>query len=364
MANVGILTMNLGENMGGILQAYALYKEIENLGHTPILFRINKDTSVLKSLLRRVLVHNPLPCIYDYNGIRRRFINARPMRNFVDRAFICQTKVISSEDEFIAVGNSLDAIIVGSDQVWRYAYVGDRIEKYFLKGIGDLTRKIAYAASFGVSEWECQNEKLNKELEELLKKFDYVSVREQSGLDILQNTFHYSSGSVSLDPTLLHAASFYDELISTYSSEEDMLPDRDVKYIFAYVLDLTIEKEKTIKEYAKQQGLEVVFSSIPTHQKSLSPVSWLAYLRSSEMVITDSFHGTVFSFIYRCPCICLQNDIRGNDRFSSLFRVLGIETVTYKRELKGSLLATDMWCDNLIQSLIQKSRNGLFLNIL
>ena len=326
MANVGILTMNLRENMGGILQAYALYKEVEQLGHTPILFRLSRDESPLKRMLRKVMERNPFAGIYDHNHIHQRFLNCQPMCDFVDRAFSRKTKIVSSEKDFITTGNALDAIIVGSDQVWRYAYVGNKIEKYFLKGIDNSTKKIAYAASFGISEWEGHNDAQNKELEDLLQQFDYVSVREQSGIAILENTFHYTKGSVCLDPTLLHPASFYDELIETYSkSNETPLPRS--KYILAYVLDLSSEKMRSIEGYAQKQGMEVVFASIPTHKQSLSPASWLAHMRSADMVITDSFHGTVFSSIYHRPCICLGNSKRGAERFWNLFKILQITPI-------------------------------------
>lgn len=360
MAKVGILTMRLGENIGGIMQAYALYSLVEEMGHIPYLIILSQDKSKAKGYLRKIFQKNPFYKIYDVKKLGKRYHNSKALISFVDKAFVNRTKEIWTQSEFERIGAQFDAIIVGSDQVWRYAYVGDRIGRYFLKGIKHPTKKIAYAASFGISEWECHDNRLNKELEDLLQQFDCVSVREHSGLDILRDTFHYNKGHVCLDPTLLHPVLFYDNLIKSFGGESNIyLPNS--KYLFAYILDLTAERVRIINEYASSKGLKVVFSSIPTHTKSLSPVEWLAGIRGAEVVVTDSFHGTVFSFIYQRPCICLQNKDRGNDRFATIIADLKIRVVVNNVLLKGNLLSTSESFQKYISNLIAKSQKVLSL---
>lgn len=349
MARIGILTMQLKENIGGILQAYALYSLVEQMGHTPYLFRLSVDDSKLKGIVRSLFQKNPFYKILDVKKLGNRFQNSRSLRDFVDKAFPNKTKEVISQEDFEIIGNQFDAIIVGSDQVWRYAYTRDDIEKYFLKGIDDHVTKIAYAASFGVSEWESQDNMLNERLSQLLSDFDFVSVREQSGLHILESTFGYSEGVVCLDPTLLHDSLFYSDIIvqDICNSKQSIRND----YLFAYILDLSEEKIEWINDYAKKRSLVPIFASIPAHLNSLAPFEWIQFIRGAKYILTDSFHGAVFSILFKKPFTATLNMSRGSTRFENLFSYVGnkryvehsyIEVIPTEADLKNiRLLAVE-----------------------
>ncbi|MCR6653793.1 MAG: polysaccharide pyruvyl transferase family protein [Cellvibrionaceae bacterium] len=132
------------------------------------------------------------------------------------RSFVCSEVVpISSEitevDELKRLGDRLDGIIVGSDQVWRPAYT-PRVESYFLDFLGNDKLKIAYAASFGSDDWSFSKEQLFTFLR-AIKEFDFVSVREISAVDVIKAKCGVEAKCV-LDPTLLLSAQHYMDLVN------------------------------------------------------------------------------------------------------------------------------------------------------
>ena len=317
--------MQLGNNIGGILQAYALYCFIESKGHSPYLIRLSTDYLRSKEFARKCLELNPFYDFFDPKSVGRRHRNSKPLIEFVARAFLNQTKLIRSQKSFEQVANSFDAIIVGSDQVWRYAYVGKNIEKYFLKGVQSGVKKIAYAASFGTSEWECKDEFMNRELTRLVSLFDFVSVREESGLEILKDEFNYDKAQVCVDPTLLHTASFYIRMVDKY--KEIGRTDAKEPFLFAYLLDINDHKKEFLEHLCATKGLEPKLSSSTYFSKSLNPAEWIDHIRDAEYILTDSFHGSVFSILFMKPFTLLINRSRGASRFATLLNLIKDKTV-------------------------------------
>src|SRR5690606_38187267 len=130
---------------------------------------------------------------------------------------------------FIKSTEGFDAIIVGSDQVWRYKYVGKNFRYYFLDFITKPTKKISYAASFGIDNWEGPNDTVPL-ISRLLADFQAISVREDSGVVICKETFGVDDTRHVLDPTFLPEIEFYDNIIDVEGISKTI-------QLFSYVLD-------------------------------------------------------------------------------------------------------------------------------
>lgn len=329
---IGILTLPLHTNYGGILQAYALQTVLERMGHEvhviekkrrPLSIPIQKMPFCYGKRIVKNIIGRKCPIFYEQKYNREQPI----IRQNTDK-FIKKYIHIAEYDDFSDIKESeYDAIVVGSDQVWRPKYFGlNQIENAYLKfAEGWNIKRIAYAASFGTDEWE-YTPKQTEECGRLLRMFDVVSVREDSAVNLCKKHFGVEAQHV-LDPTMLLNREDYIKLfeaVDTPKSKGNLL---------CYILDETEEKKALIKHIAAEKGL------IPFNVKSQSddinsPVSeriqppleqWLRGFYDAEFVVTDSFHACVFSILFNKPFLAVGNTERGMSRFSSLICMLGLE---------------------------------------
>lgn len=326
-----MISMKPHYNYGGILQCWALQHTLHKLGHQPELihirdkFNLSKDEkfriplSSIKNFIKRYLfghkeINWQLPWHPEYRFGHQYYLDT----DFVD-THIKHTSNIYNDRQLYKVlkHENYDAFVVGSDQVWREIYVPN-IFHNFLDFLApeDHRPRISYAASFGTSEDYISVESLPRCIE-LLQKFDTVSVREVQGVDIVRNTFHRQQVEAVLDPTLLVNREVYESCISP----KDRNPNNK---LLAYILDSNDEKEKILGEVSVSLELEpiVVSSDDVANAKTIS--QWLAMFADAEFVVTDSFHGMVFSIIFQKPFIVIPNLGRGVDRFTSLLGQLNL----------------------------------------
>lgn len=270
--------------------------------------------------------------------------------SFNQRNFI--TKHISKVDEkspfdpSVAKKHNADAWIVGSDQVWR-PWCSPDIKNYFFDFLSySSAKKIAYAVSFGTDIWEI-DESTTKEIKILALKFDAVSVREAVGVELCDRYLGVEATHV-LDPTMLLTKDDYDLLIDNGNS-----PMAD--YAATYLLDPNREKRMVVKEECRKYSLEELPIGRMHKTEFDSIESWLAGIRNAKMVITDSFHGTVFSLIYGVPVRFLSNSLRGNSRFDSLIQSLCLEKDAegYYRIDKESQSILDSYIESSLNYLIE-----------
>ena len=328
---VGILTLPPHFNYGGVIQNWAMHQLLLEMGHTPetiflvrsiakasLLVKLRRCASFLKRIVTRILlrddrimIRNPFRSDYNPEYMDERFVASLSQSPKIDSMSKLQGLIAASEYQ---------AFVVGSDQVWRQEY-SPRIETFFLDFLADddLAKKIAYSVSFGKKCNYIASDKMPL-CRELIKRFDAVSVREDEGLDILKNDFGYDKAIKTLDPTLLISPSVYDGLIKQ--------SDRAVaeRYIAAYILDVESWKTEICGESAERLGCGIKWESVIFQgRKPLTISQWLAMIADSEFVVTDSFHGCIFSIIFRKPFITIVNNERGRSRFVSLLGTLGLE---------------------------------------
>lgn len=329
---IGLLTMPILDNYGGIIQVAALYHILEKAGHRPFLLDKRYNQSKGKVLVKRILRRNPLYKLFDFNNHTRRRKHLEKISDFIDLYFKNRTRQVFNEAQLKEVSRQFDTIIVGSDQVWRYKYVKENYRHYFLNFTTSNQKRVSYAASFGVDFWEGSEDTI-KQVRTLLNEFDAVSVREDVGMAICRDTFDYHGSVLVLDPTFLPDVSFYDSIIGLEEINKKV-------GLFNYVLDVSENKKKIIERVGVLRGLNV--SSVnqdgaPKGDKKPSLSEWLYHLRNADFVITDSFHGTVFSIIFNKQFIAIGNRQRGVSRFTSLLKQLGLESRLIFEEDKDKL---------------------------
>lgn len=325
---IAILTLPLRLNYGGILQAYALQTVLTRMGHdVKVVYNSPYRNERLFIQIYHALRHivgkyilrrykGPILDMKAYNDNYRAIsINVQP---FIDKYI---HKYVSEEGMKINKESDFDAIVVGSDQVWRPCYAG-KIERYFLDFARDWNiKRIAYAASFGVDNWEFSKKQTSR-CKHLVQRFDAISVREKGGKALCRMSFDVDSMWV-LDPTMLLNIKDYNELLNgCYCNYPNML--------FCYVLDVNnvclslsnfISKEKNlrIKSILRDPNLDQSCLARPSVE------CWLSFFENASFVFTDSFHGCVFSIIYNKPFVVYSNKSRGEARLKSLLSMFDLE---------------------------------------
>ena len=222
-----------------------------------------------------------------------------------------------------------DAYVVGSDQVWRPIYSPCQPDFFlgFLPGEARM-RRVAYAASFGTDKWEF-SPKLAARCRALAGKFDAVSVRESGGVGLCRAHLGVAAEHV-LDPTLLHGHEAYERLVGEAGEA------RSAGDFFCYVLDRSAETEALKRSVAAELGVTAfeVMPRVPGAAPAGTPMAdrvfppvtaWLRAFMDAEYVLTDSFHGSVFSILFHRPFVALGNAGRGQARFRSLLGLFGLE---------------------------------------
>lgn len=335
---IGILTQPLKTNYGGLLQAFALQVVLKRMGHEvwtvdlPIRRTFYRDCKgiigrlVLKYLFRRKDVDNILPLRPTKSEFE---VIAQHTNKFIKKNIQTTDRVSLVENITVLEKYNFDAYIVGSDQVWRPRY-SPGITTFFLDFLSEdkKTKRIAYAVSFGVDSWEYKSN-LTEKCRILAQKFDAISVREDSGIQLCKRYLNVNAKHL-VDPTMLLNQEKYISLVN----KED-LPKRE-KSLMVYVLDNTIEKESMVQKVTNQLNL-TINSVMPKTEYSKesrknlndcifpSVTLWLKVFIDAHFVVTDSFHGTVFSIIFNKPFIVIGNKERGLSRFSSLLKMFGLE---------------------------------------
>lgn len=333
---IGILTLPLHTNYGGILQAYALQTVLERMGHEVVVFDTPNQLP-LPPLWKRPLSYakravlkaegkmNRIFLEQYYNKIRP--IIAQNIQPFIDKYI--HRKVIKKFTNLQSC--DYDAIVVGSDQVWRAIYFPmwnncPLPNAYLDFAKGWNIKRISYAASFGTDDWEYTDEQTQK-CKALLQLFNAVSVREINGVDLCRKYFNVDAVHV-LDPTMLlneEDYSIFFQKANTPKSGGTLLN---------YILDETENTQILIKSVADQKGLKSFSVNNPFENDESKPLNdrikpsvetWLRGFYDAEFVITDSFHACVFSILFRKQFAVVGNKERGLSRIESLLNYFGLE---------------------------------------
>lgn len=324
MKKIGILTFHYPSNMnfGASLQAFAINKLIPN--------SILIDYKPIRESLKYTILYK---------------IRGRNFKKYHDK-FLNVTSKYKEQKKLKNLNKEIDIFVVGSDQVWRPKWLQDKLPHYYFDFANDDKKKIAYAASFGVDFWE-GDESLTNKIKPLAQKFDYVSVREESGIKICKDIFNIEAKCV-LDPTLMIGKEDYKIILDDWKDKSHL----EKKYIAHMLLDDTEELREESENigkylkadinYIKGKERKILGKKITFYNKVSQ---WLTYLKDSELVITDSFHCTVFSLIFNKKFIVVANPERGTARLENLLKIAGLENRFFtdiKDVLKSGILEEDI----------------------
>lgn len=318
---IGILTHPQSTNYGGILQCYALCTYLRKLNHEPIVIQRVADKSFfLWSIVRNILRVCHFPRYYHPETVDR-MVNIRP---FIQKHLV-RTEPVNSQNKMKKVCKKygLDAVIVGSDQVWRHDYAMKYGFNYFLDFVPNNVVKISYAASFGLSDWQ-YTQKQTEIIKQLLDRFKGISVREEDAVSLIKDNTGKNAQQL-IDPTMLLKKEDYDKITSCRLVED--------RYVFVYWLG---DKELIVSdiEKCKAQGYTVVNINLRDICKQISVEDWLSYIKYADYVITDSFHGCVFSILFERQFKVFGNESGGNSRIKSLCDMFGLKSESCREYLK------------------------------
>ncbi|PRX42477.1 polysaccharide pyruvyl transferase family protein [Salegentibacter salegens] len=373
---IGIITHPLIYNYGGILQNYALQDILKEMGHevytidrlpkTPIK---TKFLSLGKRILLKLSGKNIKLRGWQSNE-EFKIIN-KNTRGFVENNIIL-TEGITNNSEINKIHRKykFDAYVVGSDQVWRRNEArGNNLEFLDFLEDNNEVKKIAYSASFGVSEWEF-NEEETKKFKRLAQLFDPISVREDAAVQLCQDYLNVEAQHL-VDPTMLLTK---DKFISVVEAKNIKKSDGN---LFSYVLDRNETKKKIIDNISEELGMKY-FEVMPEqnfkielehgfdiHQCVFPEIEeWLRAFIDAKFVITDSFHGTAFAILFNKPFIAIVNKRRGASRFYSLLKTFGLENraITEEDSIDFKLISEEIdfaKVNRILNQEREKSKNFL-----
>ena len=323
MEKIALLTFHNKNNFGAVLQTYATIKHLQ---------KSNFNVTLID------LIRKPKNRLVSF--IYEKFINYNFWRFRNEHFKNCITKRIYTDEleKLNFISKEFDSFIVGSDQVWRKEFTRKFGFLFFLDFIKNK-KKISYASSFGLSEWNDDIER-TKKIEGLLKEFDSISVRELSGVTICKDSFNVAALKV-VDPTLLIPLEDYVELANKCKIKS---PNN---YIAKFLLDkYSSDQMSLFSELFQRMGKETKDLSIP--RVNISNVSlevfpnsiehWLKSLNDSDYIVTESFHCVIFSLIFRKNFICILNDLRGTARIESILNQVGLSHLMIRLDSKTSAL--------------------------
>jgi hypothetical protein len=333
MKKIGITTFHRSHNCGSILQSYAMQQVLKEYGHLPEFIDFStlaqkKLYSVLRPLsfessrkFARSMYRNLLGAAL-YNRAQQNWVS---YNTYISRYLNVSKKSYDNNLELVDEVMNYDLYLTGSDQVWNIT-IEDFDDAYFLNFVKNKP-KIAYAVSQGAKNITSHTSETGK-YKNMIKDFDYLSVREPNGQKWLKDGFNIHSELV-LDPTLLLNKLDYED-----AEEETVESFQNNKYIFVYATKISRDQERAIQNVAKKEGLEIVVWQSDTWLKKLgwlkgyilpknqNPGKYLYLMKNAKYVFTASFHGLVFAAQYKKNFWVLQNDGMNHERDDRILSLL------------------------------------------
>lgn len=349
---IGVITFHNYDNYGAILQSYALQKCIERLGADAQIIDYACDYIGNPFQLKRLKNKGLFNYIYGAIGYicylpRRRRCNA--FRKNLRYSEPVTAETVSKLD------GKYDVFISGSDQVWDW-HLTDFDRAFFLDFV-TKGKKCSYAASIGE---HLPAEEYREEYTRLLSRFDRILMRESYGADVVQELIG-TKPDCACDPTLLFTGEEWESV---------MAPARKRKpYILVYQLGVNPSFVKFVKRLKEKTGLHVVYVPFPlvgllncAPQIAAGPMEWLRMFKDAEYVVTDSFHGAVFSILFHRRFFVRADGHHKNRRAEELLTRLHLTDRIIRGELTDEMLTAQMdytFADRELQAIREDSLDKL-----
>ena len=287
--NVGITNWWFVNNRGAILTNYALNEMVKSLGYNAL--TINYVTP-----------------------FERKNFNTGFAKEFAEK-YLQRTRWINTKKDLIKLNDEIGTFICGSDQIFRYFPCKVHGMLYYFPWVdADENKLISYSASFAVHKFEA-DKKQTTLVKHYLNRFDYHSVREYDGVDIMKDTFNIDCPQV-LDPVFCIDKQKYIDLAekSTDKLKED--------FIAYYIMWPTKENLKIVEHIKNLNGVKKAVHLNPP----MSVENWLWYIINAKFIVTDSFHATCFSMIFNKQFAAIPREIEYPSRFKTLDELSGLHS--------------------------------------
>jgi len=362
MKKIGLCVCYDTKNYGSQLQVLATLKKIEELGYDYEIIRYKKKFTPLFILQSLPRFANPYFLRSKLNGIKKRkTISKRPdiqkqvnIRNkrfakFIKQYFSKLSVEYYGYRELVKGTEKYDGFLVGSDQLWLPNNMGSRF--YNLLFVPDRYPKVAYATSFGVSQIPWYQKKSTKKY---LNRFDKLSTREVRGSEIIKELTG-KEVKVVCDPTLL------------FSAEEwlHIIPERriiDQPYIYCYFLGNNPKHREIAVELKEKTGFKIITTPFLDNYVEVDELfgdhklfdigadDFVNLIRHADYVLTDSFHGSVFSILHHKQFITFnrfmsESKNSRNSRIESLCKLLSLEERRYETDICESINKPINYCE-------------------
>ena len=306
MKRIATITFHSSHNYGSCLQAYALQEFVKKIYAEKCIYNIiNLRTYKQKEMYNNYSsIRRVLKSLLLFPYLKQLSLKQRKFEDFINNKLQI-TREYYSLDDIKNDKLNYDVFIAGSDQLWNInAYDFDW--SYYLEFVKD-SKKISYAASFGDKPIKWNEEDKNRIKNDLLS-FDSISVREKGSFNNVKELTNIEP-NINVDPTMLLSVEEWNNII---------LNDRIVKdkYIFLYSLKKDKKTIMMAKDIGKKMNLPIVISKSPNQFElfgtkkvlDVGPIEFLNLIKNSELVISSSFHGNVFSIIFNKPFFAINGD--------------------------------------------------------
>lgn len=340
---VGIVTFFHDMNVGTCLQAYALQKTIEKYGYEVdiIDYRHGEITGVNETKWKHILnilkTYGNKKIFYYFKFKKLDENNRQAFLDFQEKNYHLSEEKFSKFEELKEANILYDKFVCGSDMIWAPNFSID-YRVFFLR-FANIRKRIAYAPSFGAAGLP---ENLQKQFETYIKEFSALSCREQSGVDLIKECYGKDAEFV-LDPTQLIGKDEWIELFALNTKKNE-------KYILCYLFNSEYKAwyVESANSIAKRLGVSVRFFPLNRneqlhefqfHQKKYGPVEFMELVNNAEFVMTNSYHGFMFSLIFEKPFIIMSREkklfwTQYEERFTSMLKLIGEEKRMIKYQQK------------------------------
>lgn len=378
MKKIGILTLyHNNHNYGGLLQSYALWRSVDDIcqeysrkyyvrqisyvqesGYQNYQQSLRKQKEKIKEV-GRIIKYG----LSYYKGLHKHWDILKEFENQIPH-----TKEVTAQN-ISKLNNEFDIFICGSDQIWNP--MGWQ-KAFFLSFVEPGKKKIAYAASMARDHFTKEEAYYAFNM---MKGFDAISLREEQSVKALQEYDPSFQAEVMPDPTLLLTAEDWNQ-VAQESKREVGKP-----YIFAYFLGNNYRQKEDAINYAREVGKKIYFVgylNLQNHKwekehsdymlDHVGVSDFLKFIRDADMVITDSFHGAVFSAIYHTDFIVLNRFKSGdkesmNSRIDTLMNILGIDRVAQNLDAGKDYHLSRKEIEKINSSMAQQRLKGIrYLN--
>lgn len=358
MKKIGILTMHRVQNYGSALQAYALQTYMARLGcDAELIDYIYPNATHKKHISLKKRIKHFLYKLAFFRPLRRK---DKRFERFYSTYYRCSDQQFPHPDSLMAYNYSYDVLVTGSDQVWNPIHVlSDTV--FFLPFARPQTPTIAYAPSFSVASIP---EEYIEIIRPYIKAYDYISVREKSGLSIVKKLTNRDAELVC-DPTLLLTKKEWGALAekSACSIEGPYI----LVYVLAYAYNPYPDINAVIAEVQQKLDLPLILLDAPVLDmkfknarfiKDAGPLEFLHLIKNASFVITTSFHGTAFALNFGVPFYSVIRDRSGFDtRMVDLIDAVGADrAILYNQSVDKPLAMEYTSIDKSLEALREHSQ--------